>query len=206
MPKEKLDFSALQAYLPEGCLQQVLQFIFQYKVQLTITKHRASVLGDYRHPYAGKGHRISINGDLNKYSFLITLLHEIAHLVTFEQYNNKVNPHGIEWKNNFKIILQSFLLTKIFPADIETTLLKSLKNLAASSCADEALLRVLKKYDTIKDGNYLVEALQQGELFVIKNNRVFEKGEKIRKRIKCKEIATGKYFLFSAVHEVKKVV
>ena len=39
-------------------------------------------------------HRISVNGNLNKYSFLITLIHELAHLLTFTQYKNRVDPHG----------------------------------------------------------------------------------------------------------------
>jgi SprT protein len=204
MSKEKVDFSALQAYLPVGSLEPVLQYIFEHKVQLTITRKRASILGNYRHAHADKGHRISVNGDLNTYSFLITLLHEIAHLVTFEKYGNRVQPHGKEWKNDFKDILASFIQLKIFPADIESTLLKSLNNLAASSCADEKLLRVLKTYDPPKEGVVLVEQLLVGEKFIIKGRRVFERGEKIRKRIKCKEIATGRLYLFSPVFEILK--
>jgi SprT protein len=204
MPKEKVEFSALQAYLPEGSLDAVLQYIFEHKVQLTITRKRASILGDYRHAHADKGHRISVNGDLNKFSFLITLLHEIAHLVTFEKYGNRVQPHGQEWKNVFKSILASFIQLKIFPTDIESTLLKSLNNLAASSCADEKLLRVLKMYDPKKEGVLMVEQLAAGEKFMLKGKRIFERGEKIRKRIKCKEIATGKFYLFSPVYEVIK--
>jgi SprT protein len=204
MPKEKVAFSELQAYIPEGSLDAVLQYIYAHKVQLTITRKRASILGNYRHAYADKGHRISVNGDLNTYSFLITLLHEIAHLVTFEKYGNRVQPHGQEWKRVFKDILSSFIQLNIFPEDIKNTLLQSLNNLAASSCADEKLLRVLKNYDPKKVGVVMVEELTTGDIFYIKGKRLFEKGEKIRKRIKCKEIATGKQYLFSPVFEVTK--
>jgi SprT protein len=204
MAKDKVEFSALGAYLPDGSLEPVLQFIFEYKVQLTITKSRASVLGDYRHAHANKGHRISVNGDLNKYGFLITLLHEIAHLITFEKNGRYVQPHGQEWKNNFSSILATFLHKNIFPLDIESTLAKSLKNPAASSCADEKLIRVLKKYDQKKAGVYLIEELLPEDKFVIKGNRTFIRGEKIRKRFKCKEVSTGKYYLFSPVYEVLK--
>jgi SprT protein len=205
MPKEKVDFSALASYVPDGSFEPVLQYIINYKVQLTITRSRASVLGDYRHAHAGKNHRISVNGDLNKYAFLITLLHEIAHLITFEKHGNRVLPHGQEWKMLFGNLLTVFTQKNIFPYDVQQTLLRSINNPAASSCGDEKLLRVLKKYDERKEGIYFVEQITQGEKFKIKGNRIFEKGEKIRKRFKCKEIATGKWYLFSPVSEVTKV-
>jgi SprT protein len=205
MPKEKVDFSALASYVPNGSFEPVLQYIIDYKVQLTITRSRSTVLGDYRHAHAGKNHRISVNGDLNKYAFLITLLHEIAHLITFEKHGNKVQPHGIEWKMLFGNLLAVFIQKNIFPDDVHQTLLRSINNPAASSCGDEKLLRVLKKYDERKEGIFFVEQINQGEKFKIKGNRIFEKGEKIRKRFKCKEIATGKWYLFSPVSEVMKV-
>jgi SprT protein len=205
MPKEKVDFSALSSYVPDGSFEPVLQYIIDYKVQLTITRSRATVLGDYRHAHQGKNHRISVNGDLNKYSFLITLLHEIAHLITFEKHGNRVQPHGQEWKMLFGNLLGVFTQKNIFPDDVQQTLLLSISNPAASSCGDEKLLRVLKKYDERKEGIFFVEQIIQGEKFKIKGNRIFEKGEKIRKRFKCKEIATGKWYLFSPVSEVMKV-
>jgi SprT protein len=205
MPKEKVDFSALASYVPDGSFEPVLQYIIDYKVQLTVTRSRSSVLGDYRHAHQGKNHRISVNGDLNKYSFLITLLHEIAHLITFEKHGNRVQPHGQEWKMLFGNLLTVFTQKNIFPNDVQQTLLRSINNPAASSCGDEKLLRILKKYDERKEGIFFVEQIIQGEKFKIKGNRIFEKGERIRKRYKCREIATGKWYLFSPVSEVMKV-
>ena len=85
---------------------------------------------------------------------------------------------------------------------IAVTLSKSLKNPAASSCADEKLLRVLKNYDPVKEGHFLLEQLPPNSFFVIRGGRMFKKGEKIRKRYKCQEVHTGKWFLFSPVYEV----
>ncbi|MFZ1529319.1 MAG: SprT-like domain-containing protein [Ferruginibacter sp.] len=202
MAKEQHPFSALIPYLPEGSFEPVLHYIQTYKVQLTITRSRQSILGDYRHAWGNKGHRISINGNLNKYSFLITLLHELAHLFTFERHHHRAAAHGKEWKAEFGKILAEFVEKKIFPPDIETTLLQSLKNPAASSCADSKLMRVLRNYDEKKDGHFLVEQLPEGSLFRIKGGRLFKKGAKMRTRYKCFEPATGKYYLFSAVYEV----
>lgn len=204
MSRTEVSFDALAGYLPEGSFEPVMALIREYKVQLTITRKRKSVLGDYRHAHAGLGHRISVNGDLNKFSFLITLLHELAHLVTFEKYKHAVQPHGKEWKTFFAGLLADFINKEIFPADIRATLVRSLKSPAASSCADEELLRVLKKYDPRKANVFFVEELSAGEQFCTADKRVFIRGEKIRKRYKCREPATGKWYLFSPVYEVTK--
>ncbi len=202
MPKQEVPLFHLKQYLPDGSIEDVLHYLQHYKVQLTITRQRETILGDYRHMHLNKGHRISVNGNLNKYSFLITLLHELAHLFTYERYGHRVLPHGGEWKKEFSHILNQFLIKKIFPKDIENALSRTLTNPAASSCGDEKLLRVLKNYDSRKDGMYFVEQLSENCLFSIKGDRVFKKGKKMRTRFKCQEVATGKWFLFSGVYEV----
>ena len=205
MPKQEAPLNQLQSYLPDGSYEDVAHYLHHYKVQLTITRERKSILGDYRHSFADKNHRISINGNLNSYSFLITLLHELAHLFTYERFGHRVSAHGTEWKNEYSKILAQFLVKKIFPADIEKVLLKTLKNPAASSCADDGLLRILRKYDPAKDGTILVETLPPGTLFKIKGDRIFKKEEKVRKRYRCVEVKTGKVYLFSPVYEVELI-
>lgn len=198
-----MPFSSLQQYLPEGALPLVLEYIQVYKVHLTITRERRTVLGDYRHAINGKNHRISVNGNLNKYAFLITLIHEIAHLVTFLQYQHKVAAHGREWKNIYAQLLTKFLALPLFPADIQQALEKSLHNLPASSCADEALMRVLKRYDNTVADIVLVEQVSEGALFKIQGGRVFKRGKQLRKRFQCEEVSTGKCYLFSPIYEVR---
>ena len=202
MPKQEAPLHQLKNYLPEGSFEEVNYYLLHYKVQLTITRERKSVLGDYRNSHGDKNHRISVNGNLNPYAFLITLLHELAHLFTYEKFGHKVLAHGQEWKNEFGKVLTQFLLKKIFPQDIQKTLYKTLQNPAASSCADTALLRVLYQYDKKKDGVMLIEAVPLGALFTIKGDRIFKKEEKVRKRYKCLEVSTGKMYLFSPVYEV----
>lgn len=205
MPKKEAPLLQLITYLPDGSFETVAYYLQQYKVQLTITRQRQSILGDYRHAHGQQGHRISVNSNLNKYAFLITLLHELAHLFTYERFGNRVQSHGKEWKNEFSKILAQFLLQKVFPPDVEKALLRTLQNPAASSCGDEKLLRVLHQYDAKKAGEVLVELLPEDALFSIKGGRIFKKGEKVRKRYKCVEVATGKLYLFSAVYAVQLV-
>ena len=204
MPKREAPVNHLQQYLPPGTFDPVLQYLNHYKVHLTIARERKSILGDYRHRTHHDNHRISINGNLNVYSFLITLLHELAHLLTFEQFGNRVQSHGREWKLIYSQLLDQFLKNKNFPADIENELLQSLKNPAATSCAEDDLLRVLRRYDRDK-GLPLVEELPSHSLFRTDDGRVFRKGKKLRKRYQCMEVSTGRLYLFSPVYEVEAI-
>jgi hypothetical protein len=205
MPKKEVPVHHLQNYLPPGTVEAVLAYLHQYKVHLTIARERKSILGDYRHRTHADNHRISVNGNLNAYSFLVTLLHEIAHLLTFEQHGRSVAAHGREWKGIFGQLLKQFLEHKVFPPDVEKELLLSLKNPAASSCAEDGLLRVLRKYDKQEGGLQLVEEMPLNGLFRIKDGRIFQKGIQLRKRFKCMEVKTGKIYLFSPVYEVEPI-
>lgn len=206
MPKKEVPVGHLQHYLPAGTGPAVTAYLHQYNVHLTVARERKSILGDYRHRTGYRNHRISVNGNLNPYSFLITLLHELAHLLTFEQHGNRVSAHGREWKTIYGNLLKQFLEHKIFPAAIEKELMISLQNPAASSCAEDGLLRVLRSYDERTAGHHLVEELPPGVVFRTKDGRVFRKGEKLRKRFKCMELKTGKLYLFSPVYEVELAV
>ncbi|HEU4608422.1 MAG TPA: SprT-like domain-containing protein [Chitinophagaceae bacterium] len=205
MAKREVPLHYLQSYLPNGTAEAVLSWLNRYKVHLTITRERKTVLGDYRHASGNATHRISVNGNLNKFAFLITLVHELAHLVTFMQYGHRVAAHGREWKNLYALLLKDFLDAHVFPPDIEETLRSSLHNLPASSCADEGLVRILRRYDGNTDGMLLVEEIAEGSIFEIGGGRLFRRGKKLRKRYQCVEIHTGKLYLFSPVYEVKAV-
>jgi SprT protein len=203
MPKKEAPLEYLDHYMPSGASGKMLEYLHQYKVHLTITRTRKSILGDYRHATGDDHHRISVNGNLNPFAFLITLIHEIGHLVTFQQYGNNVFSHGKEWKLAYRIVLEDFIKLKIFPPDLNQALLKSLHDLPASSCSDVNLTRVLKNYDAKKDNTVLVEDIQEGAQFKTADGRVFKRGRQIRKRIEGVDIQSRKLYLFSPVYEVE---
>ena len=202
MSKQQAPLEYLSKFIPSAAVPRVLEYLHEYKVHLTITRERKSILGDYRHATIEKNHRISVNGNLNPYAFLITLVHELAHLVTFIQFKHQVAPHGREWKDCYALLLKDFLGKEIFPPLVEQTLKQSMHDLPASSCADEGLMRVLKKFDR-DNGMVMVEQLPEGQLFDIGEGRIFKKGKKLRKRFQCIEVETGKLYLFSPIYEVK---
>jgi SprT protein len=204
MPKKEAPLVYLNHYMPAGASEKMLEYLHRYKVHLTITRTRKSILGDYRHATGSDHHRISVNGNLNKYAFLITLIHEIGHMVTYQQYANRVQSHGKEWKLAYRHVLEDFMKLKLFPQDLNQALLKSLHDLPASSCSDIHLTRVLKKYDA-RDETVLAEDIREGSLFKTSDGRVFKRGKQIRKRIEGVEMTSGKLYLFSPVYEVEPV-
>ncbi|MES2005374.1 MAG: SprT-like domain-containing protein [Bacteroidota bacterium] len=204
MPLSEHPMQALSEFLPEGSFEQVVQYIHHYKVHLTISKQRKSVLGDYRHSGWGSNHRISVNGNLNKYEFLITLLHELAHLLTYELHKNRVEPHGKEWKAHYSRLLVDFVQQGIFPAEIEKALQKSIINPSATANGETELLLVLSKYNAVKkEGVLHIIDVPEGALFATDNGKIFRKGAKRRKRFECEEIKTGLRYTFSPITEVR---
>ncbi|HRO06802.1 MAG TPA: SprT-like domain-containing protein [Ferruginibacter sp.] len=203
MPKQEVPLTGLTRYLPEGSYDLVIDYIFQYKIELTVTRKRNTLLGDYRSKTGDKNHRISVNGNLNPYNFLVTFLHELAHLLTFERYGHRIQPHGKEWKAQYSALLQKAIDRHLFPAPIVEALKQSIRNPGATTCGDTALLRVLKQYDDNAHQLVHVEDVPPGALFTISGNRVFKKGEKVRTRYKCQEVSNGKWFLFNGLYEVE---
>lgn len=195
----------LRKYIPHFAVDIIAIWIIELDIKLRITKERSTKLGDYMPPHNGLNHTITVNHNLNEYSFFVTLIHEIAHLKTFNQYRNSVSPHGAEWKFSFKLLMNPFLTTENLPLDILYALRKYMNNPAASSCSDLTLMRILKLYDLQNETNpcILLEHLPQCTHFLYDGSRIFEKGEKLRKRYRCKEISSGNIYLFSPLAEVE---
>jgi hypothetical protein len=191
----------LNRYLPDDFNFLIARYIVEYSIRFKIVKPRASKLGDYRPLNQGKSHQITINNDLNSFSFLITSLHEIAHLKTFLLYKGNVAPHGKEWVKEYQNLLIPVIHSNKLPKDIEIALVNSLINTKASSCNDLQLYRALKKYDTRHESLILLENVPKNANFVL-NNKMYVKGEIRRKRFLCKEVNSHKIYLIHALAEV----
>lgn len=206
MKKQETTIRFLEQFLPAGAFEEVSPFFKSHTIHLTLTHERKSLLGDYRNPtIEDPFHRISINANLNPYSFLITLLHELAHMYTFVHFGHKASPHGKEWKTQFRHILIPFLGKRFFPADVEKAVYAYLHNPAASTCTDQRLYKALYKYDEHKPHHKLIDELDNHEYFETEDGKTYQKIEKLRTRTRCKQLSTGKMFLFQGIVEVKIV-
>lgn len=203
MPTLQKPIEYLKNYIPEHSAVRVLEIINFYRVHLTITRNRKSKYGDYRYAHGNHPHRITVNSSLNKYAFLITLIHELAHLVAFDKYGPGIAAHGKEWKSVYAFLLKDFLKEEIFPADILSVLQASIHNLPASSCSDENLMRILMRYDEKKPGMKRVEELPDGSYFFAEDGKMYQRKNKLRKRIQCIQLSTNRVYLFNPVYEVK---
>ena len=192
----------LNKYIPDGSVNLVFEWIRDYKVHLRISRQRNTKLGDFRPAFNGQSHRISVNHNLNKYAFLITFVHEFAHLYVDEKYGRKVRPHGKEWKLSFKELMNPVFELSCFPVDIEIALKSYLENAAASSSSNLNLARVLKKYDPVKEEEIIIEELPQNSIFKINSGKTFKKLEKRRKRYKCLNLTNNKLYLFDPLTPV----
>lgn len=194
----------LKKYLPERAIEPCLVLIKDNGVHLKIVNERVTRHGDYRRLPNGL-HHITVNSSLNKYRFLITLVHEIAHLVAFEKYGRQILPHGIEWKRTFQYLMLPFIRPEIFPSKLLPLLANHFKNPKASSDTDAKLSIALKQFDSQnKDNSYIFE-LPIGSVFRIYNGKLFKKGNKRVKRYECIEIATGKVYIFQPNAEVELI-
>lgn len=193
----------LEKYLPEHSVDLIFEMIVSHNVHLKIVNERLTRHGDYRRAANGK-HEITVNSSLNKYKFLMTLVHEIAHLVAFEKFGRNIKPHGTEWKYTFQRLMLPFLRPEIFPSNILKLMALHFKNPTASSDTDARLSLAMKQFDQNSDLNFIFE-LPIGTMFRIKGGRIFQKQEKKIKRYVCVEVATGKKFLFSPNAEVELI-
>jgi SprT protein len=202
---------ALLPHLPERSVDFIIQWLLENKVQLRISRSRSSKLGDYRLPKPGTIPKISVNHNLNPYSFLITLVHEMAHHAVYSSLaaqnfvslkrKQRPKPHGSEWKSEYRRLMAPFLNESVFPEHILAVLTDYFTNPRASSKADQQLSRMLKTFDE-PDGKVVLESLPLDSVFHLPNGRKFQKKEKIRTRYRCLCLKTKRLYLFSPLAEV----
>jgi hypothetical protein len=185
----------LNNYLPAAAVEMVFDLIKSKNVHLKISRNRKTKFGDYRPPVYHSNHRISVNHNLNPYAFLITFIHEYAHLLVFEKFKNRVLPHGKEWKRIYQLLIEEYINADIFPDELDRVLIKSIQNSKASHSSDLELSRILQRYDSTVT-QIRVEDLPINTIFKANNGKRYKKGEKQRIRYKCVCLDNDRLYLF----------
>lgn len=184
----------LNKRMPHAASPVIARWIIELKVRFVVTRPRKTKLGDFRPPHKGKAAQITVNGDLNPYNFLVTTIHEFAHLGCYLEHGSKVNPHGKEWKKQYSSLLRPFLEKGIFPPDISDALNYHISKPSASSCSCPELSRALARHDD-EDVVFLGD-LRRGDLFEFQNVQ-YTHLERRRTRHVCERAQDGKRFLIS---------
>jgi SprT protein len=194
----------ISKYVPEQSVEYCTELWDKNRFSLKITRSRSSKLGDYRFIQTENKHIITVNGNLNQFAFLLTFIHEIAHMYIQIQHGRGIMPHGQEWKSVFRNLMLPILHPDIFPDDVLRILAKHMKNPKASSQTDSRLVKILRQYDDeVPDGSFL-EDLVEGEQFYF-NKRYYKKLKTNRTRAICQDINSGRKYLIAKSVIVKKI-
>lgn len=194
-----------ETHLPDqSSVDYVMALWREHPFSFTVAGSRKTCLGNYM--YKNGRHYISVNGDSNPYSFLITLIHEIAHQrvkVNQGLFKRHPAPHGDEWKYQFKILMAPLLKGSSFPNDILNVLIPHMQNPAASSTKDPALVRALSVYSPqkIEKGVFLSE-VSDGIVFNF-NGRNFKRIQNRRTRILVECVSSKKRYTIPGVARVE---
>lgn len=187
-----------QDFIPKKAIPFVKFLIDEHSFDLKIVNQRQTKHGDFRKLSNGK-FQITVNNNLNKYQFLLTLVHEIAHHVTHQKFG-RVQPHGIEWKTVFQHLMLPFLQPEIYPAPMLSHLANYLKNPKASTDSDVNLSLALRE-NAAENRKSFIFAIPLGSMFAFKNT-IYKRGNKRRTRIECLNMTNKKVYLFNQNVEV----
>ena len=189
--------------IPLASVDYVKSLIYSENVVIKLKKTRKTKHGDFSVNKNGL-RLITINESLNKYRFLITLIHEISHYFTFKNYGKYIKPHGVEWKNTFRSLLLPVINSDVFPNDVLKTLAAYTKNPKASTDTDLNLSLTLNKYNT--NQSEYVSSLSSGTVFKASNDRTYVMIKKLRKRYECMDVLTKKLYLFSPNVSINQII
>ncbi|MHC5202882.1 SprT-like domain-containing protein [Myroides sp. LJL119] len=194
----------LEPYLPPNAVEACFELIKHYQIHLKIVNERLTRHGDYTRNLDGK-HIITVNSNLNPYRFLMTLVHEIAHLVAYQKFGPKIKPHGKEWKQTFQLLMVPFLRPEVFPNSLLPLLANHFRNPSASSDTDERLSIAMRSFDTKQKSDDLcfIYEIPIGSHFQARNGKIFKRGPLRVKRFECLEVHTGRIYTFKANAEVR---
>lgn len=190
----------LSKFLHPACVDAVHDWLNRRHAALKITSARSSKLGDYRPPFKGLPHRISVNHNLNPHEFLITLIHEMAHLSCHEKYGRRAKPHGKEWKQEFRELFYDLKAPDVLPTDVREAMKLFFDPGITYRRGNAILKRVLKKYDPLT-ALLAVEDVADGNIFIF-NRRTFRKVRRIRTRYQCICLNNNRMYSFSPMAQV----
>lgn len=195
----------LQTHVPTAAVEYCLNLWKATPFELKVSRSRQTKVGDFTSRGTRRHPRITLNNDLNAYQFLLTYVHEVAHLHVYLKHGNRVDPHGEEWRTTFTELMIPMLWENVFPEEILHELRRHMINPMASSFSDPRLTQVMRKFDHNADKFVVLSEVPEGSIFTFQK-RQFIKGKLRRTRVLCREVKSKRDYLVPAdalVHHVQ---
>ena len=193
---------SIKENIPASAYYYVRALWEDHPFRMRVTGNRTSKLGDYRYRPGSKDHEITVNGTLNRYTFLLTLIHEIAHQHVKIDHPGRVQPHGREWKSKFRALMLPVLNPDVFPDDILRPLSRHMRNPKASSSADPVLHQALGQHNPVPSEGPRVGELAPGDSFIYRNHP-YKVLKHNRTRSLCLQLKTQRKYLVPMMIEVR---
>ncbi|HZY78368.1 MAG TPA: SprT-like domain-containing protein, partial [Cyclobacteriaceae bacterium] len=189
---EKLNV-ILNKHIPAQAVQYSFNLWQSQPFKFKLRKSRQSKVGDFSCKH-GQTPQITVNDDLHPYLFLITYIHEVAHLHVHLQHGHRVEAHGEEWKDKFKELLAPVMTPDVFPDKLLKGLKRHMVNPKASTFSDTEMTELLRNADPKWSRATLLSEIPEGSLFGLQG-KWFRKGTLQRTRVLCLELKTKRKFL-----------
>lgn len=189
-------FEVLNGHLPHQTVEYCFQLWQHNPFDFRLRKRRISKAGDFSCKH-GNTPVITVNHDLSPHEFLITYVHEVAHLHVHRQHGFRTEPHGEEWKKSFQNLLAPVMVDHIFPEPVLSGLKMHMINPKASTYSDSNLMQLLRTLDPRAKRVVLLSELPEGSVFDFQG-RWFKKGKLKRTRVLCMEIKSRRQYLVPA--------
>lgn len=186
----------LNTHIPAPAVPYCLQLWQSDPFKFKLRKARQTKIGDFSCKH-GQTPQITVNNDLHPYLFLITYVHEVAHLHVHKQHGRRVEAHGEEWKNTFRELMTPVMTSEIFSEKILRGLKRHMVNPKASTYSDTEFTELLRSVDAKWSRATLLSEIPEGSLFGL-HGKWFRKGALQRTRVLCLELKTKRKFLVPA--------
>ena len=196
-----MSITNLEKYLPENTLPFLKTWFGEHYIHIKITKARNSKLGDYR-KMPDKSHQITINSTLQPQLFFFVLTHELAHLLAFENFGNRISPHGSEWKNTFRTMLLESI--SIYSEDLKPIILKFSKAPKANFMSSPDLVKYFH-IENYEDETSYIEDLETEDRFIYRKQTYIIEGKR-KKNYICLNLDNGKRYIFKPLARVEKLI
>ena len=195
MATHKLE-AVLQKHVPEAARAYCFDLWIRYPFRFTLRKSRQSKVGDFI-CRDGEAPHITVNADLHPYLFLVTYVHEVAHLVVHRTHGPRTEAHGESWKDVFRQLMLPLLVPEVFPKELLIRLRTHMQDPMASSFSDSDLTEAFRAHDPKWSRATLLSEIPVGSMFGLRG-KWFRKGQLQRTRFVCTEIKTKRIFLVPA--------